>query len=532
MSYVLLGAPDSVAVQTDDRWLRLQQGGGGHWVSGDIIVAAGGDLCVALSSPSVPIRRVKLRWQREVQSPLLFLNDHWERGYGDLEWRGLVPERPLPWYFLTHDGARTHGYGVKTGPNAICFWQVDHAGVTLWLDVRNGGVGVQLGDRSLPLATVVTREGAEGESPFQAAQNFCRLLCDRPLLPAQPVYGSNNWYYAYSNSSHQQILRDAELVASLSPAGENRPFMVIDAGWQLCQTDEFWGGPWYGNAQFPDMPRLAEEMRGLGARPGIWVRPLLTAEKVPASWRLPDGRMGSKTAEQFLDPSLPAVLEYVARDIRRMTAWGYEVIKHDFSTYDIWGRWGFNCSERLTNDDWSFADPSKTTAEIILDFYRTIREAAGSALVIGCNTVGHLGAGLFELQRTGDDTSGKHWERTRRYGVNTLAFRMPQHGALFAVDADCVGLTNQVPWEMNRQWLDLLARSGTPLFVSADPEAVGSQQRAALREAFATASRPLPPGEPLDWLHTTCPRRWRLDGQEVAYDWYGEDGVRFFAPRI
>jgi alpha-galactosidase len=110
-------------------------------------------------------------------------------------------------------------------------------------------------------------------------------------------------------------------------------------------------------------------------------------------------------------------------------------------------------------------------------------------------------------------------------GVNTLAFRMPQHGAFFAADADCVGLTNAVPWEFNRQWLELLAASGTPLFVSAAPDALGTEQRQALTEAFALASQPLPPGEPLDWMDTTCPRRWRLNDRVREFDWFGTQGA-------
>ena len=150
-------------------------------------------------------------------------------------------------------------------------------------------------------------------------------------------------------------------------------------------------------------------------------------------------------------------------------------------------------------------------------------------MVIGCNTIGHLGAGLFELQRTGDDTSGRNWERTRKMGINTLAFRMPQHEAFFAVDADCVGLTGKVPWELNKQWLELLGESGTPLFVSAAPEALGPEQRAAMKAAFAAASQRRPVAEPLDWMETTCPQRWRIGGEIKTYDWSGKNGVSAFA---
>src|SRR5438270_8322197 len=132
----------------------------------------------------------------------------------------------------------------------------------------------------------------------------------------------------------------------------------------------------------------------------------------------------------------------------------------------------------LTRDGWTFASgASRTTAEVIRDLYRAIRTAADDAVIIGCNTVSHLSAGLFEICRIGDDTSGIEWARTRKMGVNTLAFRGVQHGAFYVADADCVGVTNAVPWALNRQWLDLLARSGTMLFVSLAPDALGKPQK-------------------------------------------------------
>jgi alpha-galactosidase len=157
--------------------------------------------------------------------------------------------------------------------------------------------------------------------------------------------------------------------------------------------------------------------------------------------------------------------------------------------------------------------------------YATIQNASSGALVIGCNTVSHLSAGRFALCRIGDDTSGTDWRRTRKMGVNTLAFRGVQHAAFYTADADCVGVTKRIPWSLNRQWLDLLARSGTALFVSLAPDALGAEERRDLRAAFAIAARPQPLGEPLDWQGTIWPTRWRLGGEEVAYDWIGADGA-------
>src|SRR6185295_14004058 len=141
--------------------------------------------------------------------------------------------------------------------------------------------------------------------------------------------------------------------------------------------------------------------------------------------------------------------------------------------------------------------------------YAAIREGAGNALLIGCNTVSHLSAGVFDICRIGDDTSGRDWPRTRKMGVNTLAFRGAQHGAFYVADADCVGVTNAVPWNLNRQWLDLLARSGTMLFVSLAPDALGAEQRRDLKDALALAAVSHPLAEPLDWQRSVYPSKWR-----------------------
>jgi alpha-galactosidase len=483
---------------------------------------------ITVQAPKSVLRRVRLRWQIAPPSDLQYLGDQWERSYGDLAWRSMEPERILPWYFLATNGNITHGCGVKTGPAAFCFWQVDPSGVLLWLDLRNGGRGVTLGDRELAVATVVT-ESYQGVTPFAATARFCRRMCEAPRLPAAPIYGGNNWYYAYGKSSADDIRQDSERVASFASSTENKPFMVIDDGWSPNRT----AGPWSrGNTQFPDMAGLASDMRRIGVQPGLWMRPLFTKEQIDPGWQLhsPNAKREYAREQAYtLDPTIPEVLEAIRRDVRTLAGWGYQLIKHDFSTYDLLGRWGFAMGAQLTDENWNLANRSRTNAEVILDLYRTIREAAGTVALLGCNTVGHLAAGVFELQRTGDDTSGRDWNRTRKMGVNTLAFRGPQHNTFFAVDADCVGLTRQIPWELNRQWLDLLARSGTPLFVSAAPDAVGSEQRDALRQAFKIASRPRSLGEPLDWLTNSEPERWSLQGVKAKYDWFGAEGASPFA---
>ena len=513
--------PDSVSIQASTGRQALgRTDAGERWTHEDVVVRTRAG-SISLSAPRTPLRRIRLRWNGSIPASARVLGDAWERAYGDLEWRGLVPDRILPWYFAATAAGVTHAYGVRTGPNAFCCWQVDAAGVTLWADLRSGGSPLTLGERELAVCDVIARAGRVGETPFAALRAFCRELCPAPRMPALPVYGSNDWYWAYGKNSAASVRTDAARIVELSPEGRNRPFAVIDDGWQPGRgADERNLGYWdRGNDKFGDMARLAADVVQAGARPGIWVRPLQAPADANESWRLSRNR-------ETLDPTVPEVRQRVAEDMRRLRGWGYELIKHDYTTWEIFGRWGFQMGSELTKDGWKFAEgTNRTTAEIIQELYATIRDGAGDALVIGCNTVSHLSAGVFDICRIGDDTSGTEWNRTRKMGVNSLAFRAVQHGAFYVADGDCVGVTNDQPWSLNRQWLELLARSGTMLMVSLAPDALDQAKRRDLRAALAVAAMPHPVGEPLDWQEAIYPTRWRLMGKPQRFDWVGNDGT-------
>ncbi|NCB91237.1 MAG: alpha-galactosidase [Clostridia bacterium] len=465
------------------------------------------------------VRSVKLRWNKTAPRGARVLADAWERGYGDLEWKGICGGRALPWYFMVSAGDKQMGYGVKVRPSSMCFWQMDQQGITLTMDLRCGGCGVWLDGRTLLAAEVVSME-MEGIDSFGAAVEFCKVMCTDPILPKTTVYGSNNWYYAYGESSEEEILSDTDYVLELTRGAKTPPYMVIDDSWQELRKPEYIGGPWKkGNEKFPDMKLLAEKMKAKGVHTGIWTRFLLNVdEEIKDEWRL--------STNGCLDPSHPEVLRYIQEDVRRICGWGYELIKHDFSTFDLFGKWGIEMNPYVTNDGWHFYDRRKTSAEVVKMFYEAIYQAAKETdtLILGCNTIGHLGAGLMHINRTGDDTSGLNWERTRRMGINTLAFRLPQHRTFYEVDADCVGIAGNIPWELNRQWADVLAESGTPLFFSAKPGLLNEEEKEELRQILCAAAQQKNHKIPVDWMETDCPEIWAEDGDVREYQWYEKDG--------
>lgn len=501
----ILRAPDDIQVYCDGD-------------NTDAVVSAefsDGKMYVKLTADQSKPKMVCLRWNERVNKPARIMGDKWERGYGDMGWRSLNGETFMPWYFLINDGDETVGCGVKTGANSFVSFQCDASGVTAWLDVRCGGVGVELGGREL-IAAVIVCERYKGITAFEAAKEFCKVMCDNPIFPREAVYGSNNWYYAYGKSSYDEIMADAALISRLAGENKNRPFMVIDDGWQKNPVE----GPWVPNEKYGDMKKVADGFKEIGIKPGIWVRPLHNTE---LETEHPDWCF-DRDKNRYLDPSHPEVKKYVRNFITEIKSWGYELIKHDYSTYDIFGDYGFSLNGLITNmKNWTFYDKTKTSAEIVLDFYRLIREAAGDMYIIGCNTVSHLCAGLVEINRIGNDTSGKFWSVTRANGINSLAFRMCQNDTFYKIDADCVGLmADNIDWRLNRQWLDLLAKSGSPLFVSMQPSAITPEMEKDLKAAFKTNSKQKDTAVPVDWMYNNEPQQWLINGELTEYDFIME----------
>ena len=523
----ILSLPDEVTAILDDQLVTLR-GKEGFWKYRDLVVdlvVRSDSMTVDVEIPRSGLTALTLLWKQQGRDSSKILNDHWERTYGDVSWHAPSESEQLPWYFFDYDGRTTIGVGVKTAAASFCSWEVGKEQLSVTMDTRSGGSAVQLGGRKLRAAEIVTAKSKPGESPFQTAQRFMKVMCDHVRMPAQPVYGINDWYFTYGNNSEDLILEHTRMMAPMAEGLSNRPFSLIDAGWfatsPAVPNDRSWGDRLdQPNSQFGDMRRLADSIRESGMRPGIWTRPLCARVDDSQSLILPLVK-GRDAKRPVLDPTIPENLVRVSELFKAYNDWGYEMVKFDYTTFDIFGKWGFEMirDRGLSSPGWSMYDNSRTNAEIILDLYRTIRRAAGETYVLACNTVSHFCAGLFELNRIGDDTSGNEWARTRKMGVNTLAFRGIHHGTFYSADPDCASVTTRVPWDKNKQWMELVAKSGTPLFISGQAEAMGPAQKATIKECFGWASQELPLAEPLDWLETPFPEKWKLNGEVVNFDW-------------
>ena len=496
-------SPLSVCIRSDGKWRNVK----------DEVSVSGGIIRLKTDKASW----IRLTWNASFSKDALVLCDAWERAYGDLCWRPIGIAEYSPWYFSVRDGGLTRCLGVKTGPAALCSWSIDCNSVSLLMDVRCGCLDTLFDGRAVVLAELVQTDGAD--DPWDVIHGFCKMMCPEPKLPTAPFYGGDDWYSYYSDTSFERTLDHAKILSECARGLRNRPYQTVDAGWQLCHNwylnDEYIGGPYrYANNKFKDMRKMADAIRALDVRPGLWIRPLETVEYVSR-----DAYLRRNKAVKYLDPTHPEAREILDGDIRTFVDWGYEMIKWDFPVVDMFRRYGSAMTESVCEGDWSFYDRHRTSAEISLEYYRGVAKLAQGVLVNCCNTFSHLTAGVFMSNRIGDDTSGNDWSRTVKYGVNTLAFRAMQHRAMYSVDPDCVGITEKIPWRQNREWLNLLKYSGTSMLVSVDRKCYTHEVRDAIAEAFALGSELHETARPLDWDETLTPRRWKTFDGVKEFNW-------------
>jgi alpha-galactosidase len=119
----LLRVPDLVRAFGADGEIAVHPSADRVWSGPGVVVGflAEPDRLGVRLRAGVPVTRLQLRWHADLSGVTRYLGDHWERSYGDLEWRGESPDRVMPWYFLAQGAGGTHGYGVRVAPSALCF---------------------------------------------------------------------------------------------------------------------------------------------------------------------------------------------------------------------------------------------------------------------------------------------------------------------------------------------------------------------------------------------------------------------------
>ncbi len=217
------------------------------------------------------------------------------------------------------------------------------------------------------------------------------------------VNGWCNWFFTYEHVTEDEVIRNAEYAArGLKPYGLE--YIQIDEGYQR------WHGEWDSNDRFPHgMKWLADRIKSLGLKPGLWIAPYVISEPTGIfekhkDWLIkhPDGslkRVGpwpsedsdwarNETPKRYgLDITHPEAAKWMSDLFEKVSKqWGYEMIKIDFV-------------------DWSllsahhYSDPSVTRAMAYRRGFEIMRNAIGNDCHLQDCGPGPITVGLIDSMR-------------------------------------------------------------------------------------------------------------------------------------
>lgn len=463
----ILQTPDSVEIQTEEN----------NKCSDQVLVSfkrASYGLQVYCQSLEERVRFIILHWKGNFSDDIKVLGDVWTGFPTYLQWDNDFLGKIFSWYLMASFGGTYQGYGVMTQARAMCFWEIRRTEIVLYLDVRCGSIGVKLGTRKLHAATIVS-DKYENISSHKALSLFCRKMCGYAIIPDVPIYGFTGYTKNRMKKTRDELCRDAAYLAKLTEGAQNRPYY------------------WINKNDVPDWKVLASDICGMRLNAGIRFRPLLESLKeVPGEATLRNG--------SALDPSHPKILKKVGTNVKAMCEEGFSLIIFDGSVLDIFGKTEEEGYPFSVSGNWHFYDEAKTSAEIMMNFYHTIREAAGpyGAIIMGCNTIGHLGTGFMHIQTSETIEEMLHSEDAN-LTVNSVAFRFPQHRNFFFVQEGILEI-NPLLWKKIRPAAQMIACSGTPLFLAvSNPEEITPDEETDMVEILIEASRPHTAIEAVDW---------------------------------
>jgi alpha-galactosidase len=235
--------------------------------------------------------------------------------------------------------------------------------------------------------------GTESQVFATYASALAGRLGKRREVPAPRVWCS--WYSYFGHPDETSLGLDLEGLGGI-------PFDVfqVDDGWQQDIGD------WEPNARFPaGMDGFARQIRAGGFIPGLWLAPLIAVPssrlfKEHTDWFLHDEQgelvsAGHNWGKRVyaLDPTQPAVLEWLAALMQRVRSWGYDYAKLDFLYA------GGLPGVRHNNI------PRETSLRLAL---QTLRESLGNAYLLTCGVPILPTLGLCDGLRIGPDVAS-HW---------------------------------------------------------------------------------------------------------------------------
>ena len=278
---------------------------------------------------------------------------------------------------------------------------------------------------------------------------------------------------------------EAEVLAALDAAHAAfrpaAPLVVrIGDGYQRS------AGDWDTNDAFPHGHRwLTDRIHAAGFRAGLWLAPLLVAERsgIPAAhpdWLLPspdgDPLVVEEPADRggrvyALDAAQAPVRDYL-RDLMRHTVaeWGYDDLTLDELRYGAVaspGRGGMSRSEACRAA------------------LRALREGAGGAFLTACDVPLQHAAGLVDAVRLSPDA--ERGFETLHQTARAVALRAHYRGNAWINDPGALVVGERVTRDEARLWATVAAFAGGPTVSGEPPDRLSAERLEILQRAMPVA---------------------------------------------
>lgn len=256
---------------------------------------------------------------------------------------------------------------------------------------------IELSERTIKGFREDAREGewlvARGKEDdvFQTYANLLEMKFGKTRFDKSPRVWCS-WYSLLKWISEPILLKVLRELGDL-------PFDVfqIDDGWQ----DE--SGYWEAGKKFPSgMAAFAEKIKATRRTAGLWLAPLMVSSNSQLAKDHPDWLLRDENGKPVpagitwggfpyaLDPSHPAVLEWLDKLIRKVVGWGYGYLKLDFLYA------GAAVGKR-------YRDVPRE--EAYRNAMQVMREAAGDAYILACGAPILPSLGLCDGIRVGPDVA-------------------------------------------------------------------------------------------------------------------------------
>jgi hypothetical protein len=326
---------------------------------------------------------------------------------------------------------------------------------------------------------------------------------DRRRCPSPPT-GWMSWNVYFDTAGSAENLAEARMGARhLRPFGLE--FWSIES-WQ-ANSDRLPVSGFHNldlschPGQFPEgMKRLAEEIRALGFRPGIWTVPFGTGDRafyeMHQEWFLHDASgvpMRNWAGVYVLDPSQSAVRDHM-REMQRVMSqeWGYEFFKVDGMS----GRQHGYSAHFYEREDVraAFREPCAKPMELCV---QALREGMGPDRVfLACQ--GHYSgpeAGNADAARIGGDIVApnqvSNWHNLRSQAWSTLN-QLFVHGILWYSDPDTLLVGTFHGLEQARLTTTVVALPGQMMFAGDKLADLPAERTRLLQQSLPVcAVRPL-----------------------------------------